>query len=419
MGLFEILAVLLSLAAVFSYINHRFIRLPTTIGVMLIALVASLGVLLLGKLGLHVEDDARRLLGAIDFNSAVLNGVLSFLLFAGALHVNLDDLKEQGRVISALATLGVMLSTALVGVFSWVIFGALGLAVTFPFCLLFGALISPTDPIAVLGIVRQAGAPKSLETKITGESLFNDGVGVVVFLVLLSVATAGEKLSPGKITLLFAEEVLGGALWGLALGWVAYRMLKSVDNYQVEVLITLALVTGGYAVASALHLSGPIAMVVAGLMIGNHGRQFAMSETTREHLDTFWELIDEILNVLLFVVLGLEVLTLTFSGSFLLAGLIMIPAVLLARFVSVLVPVTLLRPFRRFSPHAIRILTWGGLRGGISVALALALPAGEARDPILAVTYLIVVFSILVQGTTMGRLVARSLRQPRAAEVSS
>lgn len=419
MGLFDILAILLSLAAVFSYINHRFIRLPTTIGVMLIALVASLLVLLMGQFGFHLEDDARRLLGAIDFNRAVLDGVLSFLLFAGALHVNLNDLRKQGRVIGALATFGVLLSTALVGVFSWAIFGAFGLAVTLPFCLLFGALISPTDPIAVLGIVRKAGAAKTLETKITGESLFNDGVGVVVFLVLLSVATGGEAVEGGKIALLFAEEVFGGALWGLALGWVAYHMLKSVDNYQVEVLITLALVTGGYAGASALHLSGPIAMVVAGLMIGNQGRSLAMSDTTREHLDTFWELMDEVLNVVLFVLLGLEVLALTFSTSFLLAGLVMIPAVLLARFISVLVPVTLLRPFRSFSPYAIRILTWGGLRGGISVALALALPPSEAREPILAVTYLIVVFSILVQGTSVGRLVALSQRDQKAVEEGS
>ncbi|MCH9648628.1 MAG: sodium:proton antiporter [Deltaproteobacteria bacterium] len=417
MGLFDILAVLLSLAAVFSYINHRFIRLPTTIGVMLIALVASLLVLLLGQFGFHLEDDARRLLGAIDFNRAVLDGVLSFLLFAGALHVNLNDLREQGRVIGALATFGVLLSTALVGVFSWAIFGAFGLAVTLPFCFLFGALISPTDPIAVLGIVRKAGATKSLETKITGESLFNDGVGVVIFLVLLSVATGGGDVAGGEIAFLFAKEVFGGAIWGFLLGWLAYSMLKSVDNYQVEVLITLALVTGGYAGASALHLSGPIAMVVGGLMIGNHGRRFAMSETTREHLDTFWELMDEVLNVVLFVLLGLEVLAFTFSGSFLLAGLVMIPAVLLARFIAVLFPVMLLRPFQRFSPYAIRILTWGGLRGGISVALALALPPSEAREPILAVTYLIVVFSILVQGTTVGRLVALSQRGQEAEEV--
>ncbi len=408
MQLFDIVAVLLTLAAFFSYLNFRYIRLPTTIGVMLIALVFSGVVIILGMLGLHVEDDARHMLGSIDFNEALLNGVLSFLLFAGALHIDLDDLRAQKRVIFILATFGVLLSTVLVAGLAWGIFRWVGVPLSFMSCLLFGALISPTDPIAVLGIVKKVGAPKSLETKIAGESLFNDGVGVVVFLVLLSLATGDHAMSAGHVAGLFAREVFGGALWGLVIGWVAFRMLASVDNYQVEILITLAVVAGGYSAASAAHISGPIAMVVAGLLLGNTGRRLAMSETTIGHLDTFWELVDEVLNVVLFLLLGLEVLVLTFTREYLLAGLLTIPAVLLARFIAVGVPVLILRPFRSFSPYAVRILTWGGLRGGISVALALALPEGPARQPILAATYLIVVFSILVQGTTVPHLVTRA-----------
>ncbi|MCB1033622.1 MAG: cation:proton antiporter, partial [Acidobacteria bacterium] len=275
--------------------------------------------------------------------------------------------------------------------------------------LVFGALISPTDPVAVLGILKRVRVPPLLEAKIAGESLFNDGVGVVVFLVLLSLAGGGgHAVDPASVAGLFAQEVVGGALWGLLIGWVAFRMLASVDNYQVEILITLAVVAGGYAAATAWHLSGPIAMVMAGLLLGNTGRRLAMSQTTVEHLDTFWELVDEILNVVLFLLLGLEVLVLTFTREYLLAGLVAIPAALLARFISVGLPVLALRPFRKFSPYAVRILTWGGLRGGISVALALALPESPARQPILAATYLIVVFSILVQGTTVPRLVARA-----------
>lgn len=273
--------------------------------------------------------------------------------------------------------------------------------------LLFGALISPTDPIAVLGILKTAKIPKSLETKIAGESLFNDGVGVVVFLVLLEIVTGGQEVMAGDVVLLLLTETGGGVLFGLAIGWVAYQMLKSVDNYQVEVLITLALVTGGYSLAGHLHVSGPIAIVVTGLLIGNHGRLMAMSEITCAHLDTFWELVDEILNAVLFVLIGLEILVLPLSGPALLAGIAAIPLVLASRLVSVGVPVLLLRPFLEFSPRVVRILTWGGLRGGISVALALSLPEGPARDLFLPVTYTVVVFSVVVQGLTIGRLVKK------------
>jgi len=408
MALQNIVALLLSLAAVFSYLNYRFVRLPTTIGLMLIALLVSLAILLLSKLGLAFPETwAQHVVESIDFNQTLLHGMLSFLLFAGALHVNLEDLAQQKWVIVILATFGVLGSTLLIGGLSWWLLGALGLNIPLIHCLLFGALISPTDPIAVLGILKTAGASKSLETKIAGESLFNDGVGVVVFLVLLGIASSGE-VSGGEVAVLFLEEALGGILFGLFIGWVAYRMLASVDNYQVEILITLALVMGGYSLASALHFSGPIAVVVAGLLIGNHGRMFAMSSRTREHLDAFWELVDEILNAVLFVLIGLEVLALQFQPTWFGAGLALIPLVLLARFTSVGLPVMLMRRRRSFSPHAVKILTWGGLRGGISVALALSLPAGDERDFIVAITYVVVVFSILVQGLTVGRLIRLS-----------
>jgi len=410
MTVLQIAALLLSLAAIFSYLNHRYIRLPTTIGLMLIALLLSLGLLGLDRLGLVFPAEwARYVLGEIDFNLTLLHGMLSFLLFAGALHVNLDDLAQQKWVIVILASVGVLVSTFIIGGLTWWLLGILGLHIGLLYCLLFGALISPTDPIAVLGILKTAGAPKSLETKIAGESLFNDGVGVVIFLALLGIVTSGE-VSAEEVIELFLVEALGGVLFGLFIGWIAYRMLAQVDNYQVEILITLALVMGGYALAGALHVSGPIAIVVAGLLIGNHGRMLAMSAKTREHLDTFWELVDEILNAVLFVLIGLEVLALTFREAYLPAALVLIPAVLLARFISVGLPVILMRRYRRFSPHAVKVLTWGGLRGGISVALALSLPAGPERQAILAITYIVVVFSILVQGLSVGRLVRKTSR---------
>ncbi|HEU4520639.1 MAG TPA: sodium:proton antiporter [Thermoanaerobaculia bacterium] len=415
MRLENIIAIVVSLAAIFSWVNHRFIRLPVTIGVMLIALLMSLALILLSFTGIDLTDDVELMMRSIDFDETLLHGLLSFLLFAGALHINLNDLAQQKWVIASLATIGLLISTTLIGAGSWWLLDLMGLGIPFLYCLLFGALISPTDPIAVLGILKKVGAPKTLETKIAGESLFNDGVGVVIFLVLLQMAGGSRPVTAGSVLTLLVQEAAGGIVFGMAIGYLAYRMLKSVDNYQVEVLITLALVAGGYALATALHLSGPIAIVVAGLMIGNQGRQLAMSDTTREHLDTFWELIDEILNAILFVLIGLEVLILTFTGRYLLAGAALIPLVLLARFVSVAIPLTMLRPFRAFTPGSVRILTWGGLRGGISVALALSIAAGPPRDIILAVTYAVVVFSIVVQGLTVGPLIGRLGRREENA----
>ena len=411
MNLFSVVAILVSLAALFSYVNHRWLKLPTTIGLMLIALLLSLGLVLASRLGLGLEPYAARLLARIDFSETLLHGMLSFLLFAGSLHIELEDLLRHKVVIGTLATIGVLTSTVLVGIASYYAFGLLGLGVPLMFCFLFGSLISPTDPIAVLAILKTAKAPRALETKIAGESLFNDGIAVVVFIVLLHVATGTEAMGAGDIVVLLLREALGGAGLGLACGAIAYGLLKKVDDYQVEILITLALVMGGYALAMALHVSGPIAIVMAGLLVGNHGRMLAMSEHTRENLDKFWELVDEILNAVLFVLIGLEVLLIAFEKSLLLAILIAIPITLLSRFVSVGIPLAFLRRSQSIEPRTVRILTWGGLRGGISVALALTLPQGPHRNTLLAVTYGVVVFSILVQGMTIKSLV-RSVQRP-------
>jgi len=372
---------------------------------MLIAMLASLSLLLLGPLTQGAEEHVGNLLASVDFNDTLLHGMLSLLLFAGALHVNLEDLAKQRWVIAILATAGVLSTTFMVGYMAYWGFGFLGLEIPLIYCLLFGALIAPTDPIAVLGILTKAGAPKTLETKITGESLFNDGVAVVLFLVLLGIATGDGDFSALSIAGLFAQEVIGGVLYGLGIGALAYWMLKQVDDYTVEVLITLTLTTGGYALAESLHISAPIAIVVAGLLVGNHGRMLAMTDKTRDHLDNFWKLVDEILNAILFVLIGMEVLVLAYQQAYLLAGLLVIPMTIIARLAAVGLSVGLMRNFREFSPMAVTILTWGGLRGGISVALALSLPPGAVRDALVTVTYIVVAFSIIVQGLTIGPLV--------------
>jgi len=415
MSVFHIIAILLTLTAVFSYVNYRWIKLPTTIGVMLIGLVISLALIGLHAIGFASEKEVHRFVSSIDFDATLMQGMLSFLLFAGALQINLNDLADQKTSIATLAVAGVLISAAIFGTGICFVVRLLGLPLSFAYCLLFGTLISPTDPVAVLGILKTTKVPKSLETQIAGESLFNDGIGVVAFIMLSEIALSGREISASHITGLFLQEAIGGSIFGLIIGWVAYQMLKSVDNYQVEVLITLALVSGGYSLASALHTSGPIAIVVAGLLIGNHGRRFAMSERTRHHLDTFWELIDEILNAVLFVLIGMEVLLLAFSGRMLLAGLAAVPVLLFARFVSVGAPISIMQRWREFSPGAVRILTWSGLRGGISVAMALSLPAGKEREIIVAITYMLVVFSILVQGLTLQRLVQKVFDRSKAS----
>jgi len=406
----DIAATCLVVTALLAYMNYRFVRLPTTIGVMAIALVLSLVIVALDVAGVShaLRTYEESLLRSIDFSDVLMQGMLSLLLFAGALHVDLSELKALRWPVASLALIGTMVSTLIVGYGLWAALPWVGLELPFMCCLLFGALISPTDPIAVMGILKSAGAPKNLEHVMAGESLFNDGVGVVVFALLLGVLGSGSAPTTGSALALLAREAGGGIAFGLVLGYVTYRLLKSVDEYQVEVLLTLAAVTGGYALASRLHISGPLAMVVSGLIIGNQGRALAMSDTTRRHLDMFWELLDEILNAVLFVLIGMEVLLISFSVPVLVAGAVAIVVTLLARCLSVGLPVAALGGLFGLPTGSWRVLTWGGLRGGISVALALSLPVGPHRDTVLALTYCVVVFSILVQGLTIGRVVRAS-----------
>ena len=404
------IATLLGLAAIIGYINHRFLHLPRTIGLVLIAMAASLIAIGIDALipGWGVGPGFRAVLVDIDFSDTLMQGMLGFLLFAGALHVDLGHLAKRGWAIAALATGGLLVSTGIVGVGIWFVFNLTGLNIPLIYCLLFGALISPTDPVAVLGILKTVKVPASLEAKIAGESLFNDGVGVVIFVILLAMATSGgNALTLGDISFLFLREALGGAALGLAAGALAFWALRSIDEYNLEVIITLALVTVTYEVAHMLHTSGPIAVVVSGLLIGNHGTRLAMSETTRAHLTNFWTLIDEILNAVLFLLIGLEVIIISTTPGLMWVSLIAIPLVLGARFVAVAVPIGVFGLFRDFTKGAIPVLTWGGLRGGISVALALSLPNGDEKDAIVTVCYTVVVFSILVQGLTIGKLVQR------------
>jgi CPA1 family monovalent cation:H+ antiporter len=405
---FDIAIACLVFTAILAYLNHRYVGLPTTIGVMGIALLLSFVLLGLDKAGVHaLREYEVSLLTSIDFSDVLMRGMLSILLFAGALYVDLNDLRRYRWQVALLAFCGTLISTLLITLAVWQIMPLAGLTLPLPYCLLFGALISPTDPVAVMGIVRSAGASKNLEIVITGESLFNDGIGVVLFALFLTMASGGQDPTLTHGAALLAREVGGGVCFGWVLGYGTYRMLKSIDNYQVEILITLAAVLGGYALAHRLHVSGPLAMVVAGLLIGNQGRSLAMSAKTREHLDMFWELLDEILNAVLFMLLGLEVVLITLSWPILLAMAGVILCVLGARWLSVGLPVAVWRPFFQLPIGSWQVLTWGGLRGGISVALALSLPVGPARDMVLSLTYAVVIFSILGQGLTIGRLVRK------------
>jgi len=411
----DIAATCLVITALLAYVNHRFVRLPTTIGVMVIALCLSLAIVALDSVGwIHaLRRYEESLLRSIHFSDVLMQGMLSLLLFAGAMHVDLSELKAHRWSVAALALVGTLLSTLLVGFGLWLTLPWFGTPLSLLYCLLFGALISPTDPIAVMGILKSAGAPEDLELLIAGESLFNDGVGVVIFVLLLGILTSGDTPTVSAALVLLLREAGGGIVFGLALGYITYRLLKSVDQYQVEVLLTLAAVTGGYALANHLHVSGPLAMVVAGLIVGNQGRARAMSDTTRRYVDMFWELIDEILNAVLFVLIGMEVLLVTFSFPLMMAGAAVIGVTLLARLLSVGLPVRLLGHRLGLPERAWRVLTWGGLRGGISVALALSLPPGPERDSVLALTYCVVVFSILVQGLTIGRVIRGAVRGVR------
>jgi CPA1 family monovalent cation:H+ antiporter len=417
MTAFQTIAVLMVLAAIGSYVNYRFLRMPSTIGLTVLTLIGTMVMFFLGKAGLVDYSNTVTFVSNIQFDDLLLHGMLSLLLFAGALHIDLDDLKEMRAPIAVLTTIGVLVATFVTGTLFWLGARLLGFDCPYIYGLLFGALISPTDPIAVLGIIRQVGAPKAIQTKIAGESLFNDGIGVVVFLTVLGIATGEHSPTFGSLALYLLEEVAGGVGLGLLLGWITFRMLRSVDAYQVEVLLTVALATGGYALAESLHVSAPILVVTAGLLIGNQGRDLAMSDLTRGHLDGFWELTDEMLNALLFMLIGLELVVLDFNALLVIAGLGAIVAVLCGRFVSVAMPFALLWRKGRFPAGTVGILIWGGLRGGISIALALSLPFGPQRDLLVAVTYIVVIFSVLVQGLTFGRVV-RKLSASDVAAVS-
>lgn len=414
MTTFDVIALLVALAALFSFVNAKWLRLPATIGLMLVALGFSLALFALDRFGAGLTPRVEALLARVDFGDTLLQGMLCFLLFAGALHLDLGDLRENKGIISILASLGVVGSTLSVGFGSWFAFRWLGLDLGLLTCLLFGALISPTDPIAVLAILKTAKVPRALSTQIAGESLFNDGVAVVVFVALMRLASGTDGVGATDVGLLFLREVAGGTGLGLALGWVAYQLIRRIDDYQVEILLTLALVVGLYALARRLHVSGPIAVVVAGLWIGNHGRSFGMSDKTRENIDKFWELIDELLNAILFVLIGLEVIVIRMDRLLVLASGVAALLVLAARLASVGLPLVLLRKRWNIARGSVRLLTWGGLRGGISIALALSLREGQHRDTILAITYGVVVSSILLQGLTM-RLLARRLLEPHGA----
>ena len=403
MSVITITSILVTFCALFAYFNYRFVGLPTAIGIMVMALVTSGIILILPHVGVDILPVARRLMEHVNFSEALLHGMLSFLLFAGALHVDWKTLHFHKNIVFVLAFAGTVFSTAAVGLIVYHVFPFLGVHIDFAYALVFGALISPTDPIAVMAILKKAGVPESLEIKVVGESLLNDGIAVVLFLSLLGVAHEGHA-EASHVLLLFAEEAVGGAVLGGVLGYIAFLLLRSVDNYQVEIFLTLALVMGGYELAREIHTSGPIAMVVAGLIVGNIGRELAMSDHTKENLDNFWELADEFLNAVLFLLIGFELLLIPFDQNAFHAGLFMIPALLAVRYVSVFVPVKFLERCRTFSPGAVNILTWGGLRGGLSVALVLSLPSGDIRDTLLLVTYCIVMFSIIVQGLTIGKL---------------
>lgn len=410
MSAFAVISVLLFLSALFGYVNSRYLRLAPAVGLMLQALVLSLVLIGLSYVGVPGISSAQSAVSSIDINEIIFNGVLSFLLFAGALQISLGYLSTVRAQVFTLATIGVIGSTIIVGFGAYGLFQLVGIDIPLTYCLVFGALISPTDPLAVLPIMRQAKVPSNLEAVINGESLFNDGFAVVVFIILLQLVTGEGSLPlPAEAALLFAKEAVGGFVFGLVLGYLGYRVVRTIDDYPVEIIITLALVTAGYAVAQTLGLSGPLAMVVAGIVMGNHGRSKGMSERTKENLDRFWEMVEIVLNAALFVLIGLEAVAFAqdFSLVRLLVGFAAIPLVLLARFVSVGIPMVALRPVPDVSWRATPLITWAGLRGAIPVALVLSLPPGPNRDVLALVTYIVVVFSILVQGTTIRYFVVR------------
>lgn len=402
-------AILISISALFGYINHRWLKLPTTVGVMLISVVSGISLKTIESYNPDYISPLRDFLTGFDFSAFVLDFILCFLLFAGSLHVNMAQLKGARATVFSYSTLGVIISTVIIGVLTKLVVGMFHYDINLVTCLLFGALISPTDPIAVIGILSKYKIPQKLKTEIIGESLFNDGVGVVVFAVIFSLITGGnDAFTFGNIFEIFAVEVLGGIGIGLLIGYIGYRLMKSIDHYQTEIMITLAVVTGGYSIASQIHASGPLAMVVAGLLIGNKGKAHAMSDTTAEYIDKFWELIDEICNTILFVLMGLEIFLVRFDIIYLLIGCILIVVALAARYISLLPAFFVFNRKESNKRLNLAVLTWGGLRGGISIALALSLVNKvEGSSLFIVSTYCIVLFSILVQGLSIKKLLAK------------
>jgi len=409
MDAYLMITILIVLSGFFGYINVKFLKLPNTIGLMIITIVFTLAVMVLSYFDPTLLNFEKTIITNIDFREVLFDKMLSFLLFAGALHTNFEQLKIQRWPVLLFSTFGVLVSTFLVGGIMYAILQVLSLDIDFIYCLLFGALISPTDPIAVLGILKKAGVPNKLKSKIVGESLFNDGVGVVIFLTIFQIASSTTgNVETFDVVKLFGQEVFGGILLGGVLGWITYRLMKSIDDYDIEVIITLATVMGGTVLAHKFHLSAPLAMVTAGLIVGNDTvRGTAMSETTERYVDKFWELIDILLNAVLFVLIGMEMLVLVVEGNYVVAGLIAIPIVLASRYISLLLPIKLFEKKLNFVPNTNLIMTWGGLRGGISIALALGLTADMHRDLFLVITYIVVIFSIIVQGLSVGKLVEK------------
>jgi monovalent cation:H+ antiporter, CPA1 family len=403
-----IFTLMICLAAVSSYINHKFLRWTPTIGIMFLSLVFSSVLIIFNSLFPSFSAPFTKIIAAIDFHDLLMNSMLGFLLFAGSVHIDAQTLHRQRWPVIILSTAGVVISTFIIGGLLFLLFGWFGLGIPFIYCLLFAALISPTDPVAVLAILRRSGIPEPLEMKIAGESLFNDGVAVVVFVTILEVAQGGAgNFSFTNTMLLFLREAFGGLLFGLLLGHLGYLAIRSVEKFEVEVLISIALVMGGYFLAGMIQISGPLAMVVAGIYIGSKSRAHGVSELSKNYLNKFWELVDELLNAILFLLIGFEMLVVKFSTTLFIIGVITILIVLLARWISVAIPVSLLRLRMKFEKNAIAILTWGGIRGGLSVALALSLPAEMHRDEFVSITYIIVIFSIIVQGLTIGKLYRR------------
>ena len=406
---FDIAAILVVLSALLGWFNHHFLKLPHVIGLTVMGALAALGLMAANYLlpGVTLDDWVAQTLEQMNFTETLLQGMLSFLLFAGALHVDLDRLKVAWLPVLLLSTVGVVISTVLVGLAMWGVGLLLALPITPIWYFVFGALIAPTDPVSVLGVLKEENVPQSLQSAVAGESLFNDGVGIVVFTILLGAAVTGVEFSLSEGVRLFVIEAGGGIIVGLVAGYLGYRALAGMDEYTLEVLVTLAVVMGGYAFCSYLHISGPLAMAVAGLLIGNHGVSYAMSDVTRDYLLKFWELVDELLNSVLFLLIGLEMIALVPGIDELLLGLAAIPLTLLARGVGIAVSTKAIPAARLQDKGAGRVLWWGGLRGGISIALALSLPPGTTRDLILAATFAAVLFSVLVQRATLGRLIEK------------